>query len=51
MKRHLITQKHKDALNDVSVKTASDLEIEKHEKAIGMKLARMAYHLFKTRKA
>ena len=47
LKRHIITQTHKDSLSDISVKTASDLKVEKREKDIGMRLARMAYHLFK----
>ena len=34
-------------MNDISIRTASDLKIENREKAIGMRLARMVYHLFK----
>ena len=34
-------------MNDISIRTALDLKIENREKAIGMRLARMAYHLFK----
>ena len=48
IKWHLITQKHKESVNNISIRTASDLKIENCEKTIGMRLARMAY-LFKKR--
>ena len=44
----IITQKHKESVNNISIRTASDLKIENCEKTIGMRLARMAY-LFKKR--
>lgn len=47
IKRHLVTQTHREALNDASVKTEYDAKLENRERLIGMRLARMAYHLLK----
>ena len=47
LKRHIVTQTHKDALNDISATTAFELKVEKREKNIGMRLARIAYNILK----
>ena len=47
IKRHLDTQTHNEALNDAFVKTEYDSKVEKRERLIGMKLARIAYHILK----